>query len=31
MDLHMDLDEYRKLIQSRKEDSKAILGTPKKK
>lgn len=30
MDLHMDLDEYRKLVQSRQEDSKAILGTPKK-
>ena len=31
MDIHMDLEEYRKLVQSRQEDSKVVLGTPKKK
>ena len=30
MDLDMDLDEYRKLIQTRQEDSRAVLGSPKK-
>jgi len=30
MDLDMDLDEYNKLIQTRQEDSRAVLGSPKK-